>query len=187
MIAMTTSNSISVNPRRSWVRDSNWRHLIEKGRVFLERLRRFPAFSGNSGASLTIHLYPLVASSSVSQVAGQLAGLSREFRPRRQRRHRKGGHGEISRRSRIIRWCIRNENPHPQELVMITKVSVAAFKSLEQLEIELGQLNVFVGANGSGKSNLLEALGVLSAAADGKVTDQTLLPARRSSGCSQAL
>jgi len=58
---------------------------------------------------------------------------------------------------------------------MITKVSVAAFKSLELLEIELGQLNVFVGANGSGKSNLLEALGVLSAAADGKVTDQTLL------------
>lgn len=58
---------------------------------------------------------------------------------------------------------------------MITKVSVAAFKSLDRLEIELGQLNVFVGANGSGKSNLLEALGVLSAAADGKVTDQTLL------------
>jgi predicted ATPase len=58
---------------------------------------------------------------------------------------------------------------------MITKVSVTAFKSLDQLEIELGQLNVFVGANGAGKSNLLEALGVLSAAADGKVTDQTLL------------
>jgi hypothetical protein len=32
-----------------------------------------------------------------------------------------------------------------------------------------------VGANGSGKSNFLEAVGVLSAAADGKVTDQTLL------------
>ena len=58
---------------------------------------------------------------------------------------------------------------------MIAKVSVIAFKSLERLEIDLGQLNVFVGANGSGKSNLLEALGVLSAAADGKVTDQTLL------------
>ena len=39
----------------------------------------------------------------------------------------------------------------------------------------MGHLNVFVGANGSGKSNLLEALGVLSAAADGKVTDQTLM------------
>lgn len=58
---------------------------------------------------------------------------------------------------------------------MITKVSVRSFKSIEDAEIELGNLNVFVGANGSGKSNLLEAIGVLSAAADGKVTDQTLL------------
>jgi predicted ATPase len=58
---------------------------------------------------------------------------------------------------------------------MITKVSITAFKSLEDVEIDLGNLNVFVGANGSGKSNLLEAIGVLSAAADGKVNDQTLL------------
>jgi predicted ATPase len=58
---------------------------------------------------------------------------------------------------------------------MITEISVASFKSLEKLDVELGQLNVFVGANGSGKSNLLEAIGVLSAAADGKVTDQTLM------------
>ena len=58
---------------------------------------------------------------------------------------------------------------------MISRFSVKSFKSLEDCEIELGQLNVFVGANGSGKSNLLEAVGVLSAAAEGKVTDQTLL------------
>ena len=58
---------------------------------------------------------------------------------------------------------------------MITKISVSSFKSIEKADIELGNLNVFVGANGSGKSNLLEAIGVLSAAADGKVTDQTLL------------
>ena len=58
---------------------------------------------------------------------------------------------------------------------MIKRVSVAAFKSLERLEVDLGQVNVFVGANGSGKSNLLEAIGVLSAAADGKVNDQTLM------------
>lgn len=58
---------------------------------------------------------------------------------------------------------------------MITKISIESFKSLEKVSIELGNLNVFVGANGSGKSNLLEAIGVLSAAADGKVTDQTLL------------
>jgi predicted ATPase len=58
---------------------------------------------------------------------------------------------------------------------MITKITVTSFKSIEKAEIELGNLNVFVGANGSGKSNLLEAIGVLSAAADGKVNDQTLL------------
>lgn len=57
---------------------------------------------------------------------------------------------------------------------MIKRVSVQSFKSLENVEVELGNLNVFVGANGSGKSNLLEAIGVLSAAADGRVTDQTL-------------
>lgn len=58
---------------------------------------------------------------------------------------------------------------------MISKISIQSFKSLENVDVELGNLNVFVGANGSGKSNLLEAIGVLSAAADGKVTDQTLL------------
>ena len=58
---------------------------------------------------------------------------------------------------------------------MLEKLSVRTFKSLEDVTIELGLVNVFVGANGSGKSNLLEALGVLSAAADGKVDDQSLL------------
>ena len=49
------------------------------------------------------------------------------------------------------------------------------YKSLENVKVDLGRVNVFIGANGSGKSNLLEALGVLSAAAEGKVDDQTLL------------
>jgi AAA15 family ATPase/GTPase len=50
---------------------------------------------------------------------------------------------------------------------MIRKIEISAFKSIAAQEIELGQLNVFVGANGSGKSNILEAIGVLSAAAFG--------------------
>ncbi len=58
---------------------------------------------------------------------------------------------------------------------MITTISIKSFKSVENLDLELGRLNVFVGANGSGKSNILEGIGVLSAAADGKVNDQTLL------------
>jgi energy-coupling factor transporter ATP-binding protein EcfA2 len=58
---------------------------------------------------------------------------------------------------------------------MIRKIEISAFKSIAAQEIELGQLNVFVGANGSGKSNILEAIGVLSAAADGRVNDQSLM------------
>ncbi len=59
--------------------------------------------------------------------------------------------------------------------MIINKITITSFKSLENVEIDLGVINVFVGANGSGKSNFLEAIGVLSAAANGKVTDQTLL------------
>lgn len=58
---------------------------------------------------------------------------------------------------------------------MIKKITIESFKSIEKVTIELGVLNVFVGANGAGKSNLMEAIGVLSAAADGKVNDQGLL------------
>ena len=58
---------------------------------------------------------------------------------------------------------------------MLDNLCVRAFKSLDDVTVDLGRVNVFIGANGSGKSNLLEALGVLSAAADGKVDDQALL------------
>jgi predicted ATPase len=58
---------------------------------------------------------------------------------------------------------------------MITKITFKCFKSLENVPIDLGVVNVFVGANGSGKSNLLEAVGVLGAAAFGRVDDESLL------------
>ena len=57
----------------------------------------------------------------------------------------------------------------------LTKLTIQSFKSLEFVDVELGDINVFVGANGSGKSNLLEALGYLSAAASGRLDDQALL------------
>jgi predicted ATPase len=58
---------------------------------------------------------------------------------------------------------------------MLNTITVEAFKSLESVEIALGRVNVFIGANGSGKSNLLEAIGVLGAAANGRVDDEALL------------
>lgn len=58
---------------------------------------------------------------------------------------------------------------------MLSRVTVESFKSIRQAELELGQVNVFIGANGVGKSNLLEAVGLLSAAASGRVDDEALM------------
>ncbi|MBC2680359.1 AAA family ATPase [Pseudomonas baltica] len=58
---------------------------------------------------------------------------------------------------------------------MLRKLSVYGFKSVHEQSIELGRVNCFIGANGVGKSNILEALGVLGAAANGVVDDESLL------------
>ncbi len=59
---------------------------------------------------------------------------------------------------------------------MLTSITIRGFKSLSDIqELGLGTINVFIGANGSGKSNLLEAFGILSAAIAGRVDDQSLL------------
>lgn len=58
---------------------------------------------------------------------------------------------------------------------MLHRFVVERFKSIVELDIELGRINVFIGANGSGKSNILEAIGVLGAAAFGRVDDESLL------------
>jgi predicted ATPase len=58
---------------------------------------------------------------------------------------------------------------------MIRTFSVRSFKSIEEVELQLGVINVFIGPNGAGKSNLLEALGVLATAASGRVDDESLL------------
>ena len=46
---------------------------------------------------------------------------------------------------------------------MIEFVSIKNFKSITTLPLELGNVNVFIGANGSGKSNILEAIGMVAA------------------------
>lgn len=58
---------------------------------------------------------------------------------------------------------------------MLTEITIQGFKSIHHLQdLELGQVNVFIGANGSGKSNLLEAVGMLSAVATGWIDSESL-------------
>jgi predicted ATPase len=59
-------------------------------------------------------------------------------------------------------------------MTLIERIEIHAFKSIQEATLELGAFNVFVGANGSGKSNILEAIGVLGAAASGRVNDESL-------------
>lgn len=58
---------------------------------------------------------------------------------------------------------------------MICHFEVKSFKSLREASLDFGNINIFIGANGAGKTNILEALGVVSAAAYGIVDDETLL------------
>ncbi|MFH0782888.1 MAG: AAA family ATPase [Pseudomonadota bacterium] len=57
---------------------------------------------------------------------------------------------------------------------MIRTIKIEGFKSIPSMTLELGRVNCFIGANGVGKSNILEAIGVLGAAANGKVDDESL-------------
>ena len=52
---------------------------------------------------------------------------------------------------------------------MIKEIKIENFKSIQSLNLELGRLNVFIGANGSGKSNILEGIAFGAAAMSGRV------------------
>lgn len=56
----------------------------------------------------------------------------------------------------------------------LKKISFGNFKSLYNTSFEPGKINVFIGANGSGKSTVLEAIGLLSAAMTDRVDDISL-------------
>ncbi len=57
---------------------------------------------------------------------------------------------------------------------MIRKVHIQNFKSLADFEMELGRVNVIIGANGSGKTNILEGIAMGAAAAAGKLENEFL-------------
>lgn len=60
---------------------------------------------------------------------------------------------------------------------MINKIHIQNFKSINDLELDAGRVNLFIGENGSGKSNLLEAL-VFASANDSNKLDNEFLTSR---------
>lgn len=56
----------------------------------------------------------------------------------------------------------------------LKEISFKNFKSLYNTSFEAGKVNVFIGANGSGKSTILEGIGLLSAAMTDRVDANSL-------------
>lgn len=46
---------------------------------------------------------------------------------------------------------------------MLNRIKISRFKSIKELSLDLGRVNIFIGGNGAGKSNILEAIGICSA------------------------
>lgn len=57
---------------------------------------------------------------------------------------------------------------------MLKRLHISNYKSIYNATIELGRFNVFIGENGSGKTNILEALSMASAAAENKLSNDEL-------------
>ncbi|KII62911.1 hypothetical protein RF11_03934 [Thelohanellus kitauei] len=57
---------------------------------------------------------------------------------------------------------------------MINKINVKNFKSIADLSLSFGRINLFIGENGSGKSTILEAIAFASAAEAGKLDAEFL-------------
>jgi predicted ATPase len=59
---------------------------------------------------------------------------------------------------------------------MIRKLQINNYKSLHDLTLDVGRFNVLIGENGCGKSNVLEAIGLVAAAAADKLDNEFLVP-----------
>lgn len=52
---------------------------------------------------------------------------------------------------------------------MLHTLAIHGYRSLRELTLKLGQLNLITGPNGSGKSNIYRSIRLLASAADGEL------------------
>lgn len=77
-------------------------------------------------------------------------------------------------------FCTNRRRPYTNHLTIIyrnaviTKIDIQNYKSIDKLKLELGRINVFIGENGAGKSNILEVLALGAAASADKLDNEFL-------------
>ena len=57
---------------------------------------------------------------------------------------------------------------------MFKVIEIKNYKSIENINMDLGRVNVLIGENGAGKSNILEAVALAAAASVGKLDNEFL-------------
>lgn len=57
---------------------------------------------------------------------------------------------------------------------MIQTIHIKNFKSIQDLNLDIGRFNVIIGENGSGKTNFLEAIAMAAAASNNKLDHEFL-------------
>lgn len=57
---------------------------------------------------------------------------------------------------------------------MLRKLEISRFKTIKSEKLEFGRVNLFIGGNGAGKSNIIEAIGLVSACFDRGLGDSDL-------------
>ncbi|MDD1607355.1 MAG: AAA family ATPase, partial [Methylococcaceae bacterium] len=58
---------------------------------------------------------------------------------------------------------------------MITELKIENYKSIQDLTLDVGRVNVLIGENGCGKSNILEAITFAAAAEANKLDNEFLV------------
>src|SRR5687767_8045120 len=90
------------------------------------------------------------------------AGRRRAKAIRRQRR-------QIGATESDLALTLSNASSYDRQHSMIETLAVANYRSLRELIVPLGQLNLITGPNASGKSNLYRAMRLLAETAQGSV------------------
>jgi AAA domain, putative AbiEii toxin, Type IV TA system len=57
---------------------------------------------------------------------------------------------------------------------VLEELTISRFKSIRELTLQVGRVNLFIGGNGTGKSNILEAIGLTSACLDRGLGDSDI-------------